>query len=299
MVCDLQQWLDLFVSAQPNTEKARQKYITTTQEITSQILREKLLQRFQLPGSRIANPTNEQQLSNVLDCMRQGLMTTAVNILVQHWQPTAIDAIIQAGVEIYNHALDDQDKAKDYQRLQIQILVSKNVHNRVLHLDTMTFALLNQLTERQQQRRQTEGMAAWDETFPTFRPAYGVWQDAFYDFGSSFIIFGFIFISYPSPLLEFVNLWFFFMRENYATTKRLSVEANNDSNARTHHLAYLVCYWNSLQTRCLMDKTDADDQAEPRTSLLPTALPVQSIEPPSSIDPPICLKQESVHSKCI
>ena len=42
-------------------------------------------------------------------------------------------------------------------------------------------------------------------------------------------------------------------------TSKLIVKENVDVQSRAEHLAYLVCYWNSYDTRKRMDKLEAED----------------------------------------
>ncbi|KAF9557889.1 hypothetical protein EC968_007403 [Mortierella alpina] len=61
-------------------------------------------------------------------------------------------------------------------------------------------------------------------------------------------------------------LWFFWMNSPYMVTPKLLLSKNM---GRDEHLAYLVCYWNSYDTRKLMGKLDADDT--PDASRTPVA----------------------------
>ncbi|KAF9945595.1 hypothetical protein BGZ72_001181 [Mortierella alpina] len=54
-------------------------------------------------------------------------------------------------------------------------------------------------------------------------------------------------------------LWFYWMRSPYMVTSKLIVKENVDAQSRAEHLAYLVCYWNSYDTRKRMDKLEAED----------------------------------------
>ncbi|KAF9343914.1 hypothetical protein BGX26_005060, partial [Mortierella sp. AD094] len=57
----------------------------------------------------------------------------------------------------------------------------------------------------------------------------------------------------------YVNSWFYWMEVPYALTDRLSVVDNKSKDHRVQHLAYLVCYWNTYETRQIMNKLDFDD----------------------------------------
>ncbi|KAF9342729.1 hypothetical protein BGX26_006975 [Mortierella sp. AD094] len=58
---------------------------------------------------------------------------------------------------------------------------------------------------------------------------------------------------------SFVNSWFYWMEAPYALTDRLSVVDNKSKDHRVQHLAYLVCYLNTYETRQIMYKLDFDD----------------------------------------
>ncbi|KAF9344260.1 hypothetical protein BGX34_005832 [Mortierella sp. NVP85] len=165
MLTELQQFIKLVIlpsvsAAIPTIADAnsRQQYLDVLEENTPNTLERMLTDRFQVPqGDPVLTP-DEQSLSDVLDLMREGRMTTAVNTIVRRFDPAVIDRILQTGVELFDIGLTNVREAQDRQKLLLHALLSRGVHTRTVDLGTITTQQITQLTLTQQQRRQAGGI---------------------------------------------------------------------------------------------------------------------------------------------
>ncbi|KAF9941598.1 hypothetical protein BGZ70_006223, partial [Mortierella alpina] len=66
----------------------------------------------------------------------------------------------------------------------------------------------------------------------------------------------FLFQTRTNYLKLSTTLWFYWMNSPYMVTPKLLLSKDMD---RVAHLACLVCYWNSYDTRKWMDKLEAED----------------------------------------
>jgi len=153
-------------TTQITLREARQQYLDIMTETTSSTLHELLVSRFQVPTT--ANPltVNEQRLFDVLELMRCGRMTTALNTLIRHWKPSAIDAIMTVGVDLYDLTLKHPGMFDEHRRVLFQVLVSRGIHNQVVDLNTLTAPQFVQMKHQQEQRRQAGGMVCSSKTLP-------------------------------------------------------------------------------------------------------------------------------------
>ncbi|KAF9344466.1 hypothetical protein BGX34_005638 [Mortierella sp. NVP85] len=262
MAIALQALLDNLVAQAPpapliTTQQARKTYLDAAYDATSNKLQQMMINTY-LPTTP-ALGTNEQQLSNVLDLMKQGSMTAAVSQIIRRWQPSAIDHILTAGLQLYQLALRNDPNVQTTQTGLLHILISNNIHNHIINLDTSTVQeLVGELCRH------------LPKVLATLR-----------EFGKKHSI----------------------VQEPFAITEKLSVTADRDPQTNIHHVGFLICYWNSLSTRYLMNKLDSDDKKDFRPDILhlqSTSKSVGSISTrlSASVRRPLTFQQLSNGSCC-
>lgn len=89
----------------------------------------------------------------------------------------------------------------------------------------------------------------------------------------------------------YINAWFFEVKEPFESTVGLQVGDIGTTDARSGHLAYLVCYENSITTRYLMRKSYDGDRVPRATRQSCPRLPSMSFKLSPNVPRPWSYKQ--------
>ncbi|KAG0195844.1 hypothetical protein BGX28_000529 [Mortierella sp. GBA30] len=242
------------------------QYTWAMEEAVNDQMQQMLIARFpdQTMQSTEGRTLNEQRLWDSLDHMRCGRMRRAVKGLVAYWSPEDFETLMTSGMEVYDEGLDDQTRGIAKCNLQFTLLRSKGIDKRSKDIKSLTSSELQhlkactvstKLKSYHQKSILARGLTQYYIFFnhfiqqplvsflPIIQPIRNAWDFAYY-----------------GP--EFVNVWLYILGENYWSTGKLSITELSDASKRMGHVAYLVCYENSLMTRQIMSKLCAEDHSE-------------------------------------
>ncbi|KAF9944970.1 hypothetical protein BGZ70_004167, partial [Mortierella alpina] len=164
--------------------------------------------------------------------MRVGRFRRAIEDIVGCWNLDDCQVIVQHGVAIFQQQKIDEGNGYMSLVKHTGRLTREGIHERFIDLEKQADLVKSMVVPDKVAPK------CWISLLPV--PDTDQCLEALYD-----------------PV--FINQWFYWMRSPYMVTPKLLVKDNVDELSRAEHLAYLVCYWNSYDTRKWMDKLEAED----------------------------------------